>query len=736
MTGRSTAIALALGVAVLGMVVRFPGALPGPRVVSAHDHLSVHPLFQAADAADRGRARHPHLSDPALQLAALDRRTVADLRAGRAPLWNPDLYGGAPLLGDAQSRPASPVTLLRAALPGAPGVAQDLGVAWLLTWCALGWTLLTRRLGITAPPALAVAAGAALTTPFLSVWLLHPHASTFVWLPWCLLAVESGTVVWTAAAVVGLWTGGHPGTWLHVSMLTALWWLVRSRRVGPVWGALAGTALAAPLWAPVLEQVARSTTAHARVGGTLDPTLLWDLAWPGWWGHPATETWTGTGSWADGQLHPGLAALAMGAWGLRTAVARDRGWLLVGAVWMACGIGAVAGLPGPVAHGRLASVAAVAWILLSALGTAHLASRAPHAAWLAPVLVLATGTWARWHDQHTLPPEAHAPEPAAWVAPLRAAVGDGRVLGVGWAAQPNTAALADLRDLRGYDLPISADTHALMGALSDRPRGPWYPVDTLPSPALLRWWAVRAVVAFPHDAAATQAWATEAGWTPLPLSPGSPLQAWVDPQPAPLARVVHRTEPMATPAAALSRVSQLVDGSVAPTGPTVPRLSEDAPATPVELEWTGGARMELRWPERSHAGFLVVSEAWAPGWRARLADGTPTPVWRAGGLSLGVEVPAGSTGAVLYYRPDGWIQGQRGLWVGLLLLGAAAGHRRWRQGRSRPRAPVPETMPDGGATTPHRASTAKSTAATPGGTGDGTRSGETSTPDPTARFRT
>ncbi len=72
------AIGVAVLVAVVGMVLRFPGALPGPKVVSAHDHLSVHPLFQNGN--DRGHVTHPHLSDPALQFAALDTRTVAALR--------------------------------------------------------------------------------------------------------------------------------------------------------------------------------------------------------------------------------------------------------------------------------------------------------------------------------------------------------------------------------------------------------------------------------------------------------------------------------------------------------------------------------------------------------------------------------------------------------------------------------------------------------------------------------
>ena len=122
----------------LVLPLRFPGALPGPRVVSADDHLTVHHAFQ--DARAGGTVHHPHLSDPALQFKALQRRTVASLRRGEAPLWNPDLYAGAPLLADGQSMPASPVTWLRALLP--EDLAQDLGVSWVLLWLGLGTALL------------------------------------------------------------------------------------------------------------------------------------------------------------------------------------------------------------------------------------------------------------------------------------------------------------------------------------------------------------------------------------------------------------------------------------------------------------------------------------------------------------------------------------------------------------------------------------------------------------------
>jgi len=649
-------------------------------------------LFQ--DGEERGRVTHPHLSDPALQFAALDQRTIEALRAGRAPLWNPDLYGGAPLLGDAQSRPLSPVTLLRVLLPKFPGMAQDLGVAWLFTWLSVGVALLTRRLFDCGITPIITASAVAVTTPYLSVWMLHPHASTFVWLPWCLYALECGSFPLMAFVTAGLCTGGHPGTLAHVGGISAAWWLFRSRSWRTVLGACSGILLAAPIWMPFWEQVGRSTTMTARVGGTLEPTLLLDLVWPGWWGHPATETWTGQGAWADGQLHPGLAAMLFGLMGLLGLRASNHRGLLLGvtAGMLLATVASVLGLPGPIAHGRLASVVAVGWCLPTAYGAMAGTRRWPQVWWLLPLMILATGTAARWSDQHTRPGSDHAPEPASWVSAIQAAAHEGRVLGVDWAAQPNTAALAGLRDLRGYDLPVSTDTHRLMTALSPRPRGPWYPVDTLPPAPLLEWWNVRVVLAFPDQFEATAHWAETSGWEPLELSDAAPLHAWRNPTPGPSAWLAGTTVPLRTPDQALRWLTRAGRSRhILPVEPDGPRLESDQTEPgPVTRRWDGASKMELSWEPLEHDALLVVAESWAPGWRARLADGSTGRPIRVGGNALGLSIPSGHAGATLYYRPDGWIRGQQLFAVGCILLlvgvGASRKHRHSAPPRHLPQA--------------------------------------------------
>lgn len=50
------------------------------------------------------------------------------------------------------------------------------------------------------------------------------------------------------------------------------------------------------------------------------------------------------------------------------------------------------------------------------------------------------------------------------------------------------------------------------------------------------------------------------------------------------------------------------------------------------------------------AGWLVVNEAWAPGWRATV-NGVETPVRRANFLMRAVRVGAGSQRVVMTYAP-------------------------------------------------------------------------------------
>lgn len=75
-------------------------------------------------------------------------------------------------------------------------------------------------------------------------------------------------------------------------------------------------------------------------------------------------------------------------------------------------------------------------------------------------------------------------------------------------------------------------------------------------------------------------------------------------------------------------------------------------------------------------GYLVITDAWAPGWRATV-DGDAAEVVRANYLVRAVRVPAGEHEVQLRYRPLSWVVG-----AALSLLAAAgyAAWARWKKG--------------------------------------------------------
>ena len=228
------------------------------------------------------------------------------------------------------------------------------------------------------------------------------------------------------------------------------------------------------------------------------------------------------------------------------------------------------------------------------------------------------------------------------------------MLGLGWALQPNTGALAGLPDVRGYDLPVSVDTERLMGALRSPPSRPWFALERLPSVNLLHWMGVRAVVS-------TQ-----------PLARGEPLDLGLSP--------LH--------AARVSGASTRAWVATAPTAVDTPEdaigrlLDADRAQPPVEHlpgRWPKTGRMypaswvvdspgelvlETQAPEK---GLLVIADAWHPGWKASVDD-VPVPCLRVGGVFRGVVISPGVHTVRLVFEPWGWrVGGLLGL-LGVFLL--------------------------------------------------------------------
>ncbi len=644
-------------------VAMFPGAIPGNRVVSADDHLSVHHAFQTEAG---GRVRHPHLSDPALQFKALRQAVRASVNAGEAPLWNPMIWAGAPLLGEAQSMVGSPVTWIHLLLP--EHLAQDAAIVWLLLWVGLGAALLTMSLG-AGPWGAATAGAAAMTSPYISVWMLHPHAATAIWLPWVLLGLVRRSPLITALATAGLLAGGHPETAAHTGMIVAGAMLLHSRWwAGTVWLA-AGAGLAAPVWMPFVEEVLRSATLQAHGGNTLAPAQLLDLLWPGVHGHPALETWDNRSwSWADGRIHPGIGALVLAVLALRSG--RER-WLWI--LWAAVTLIAVTGMPGPMNHARLAGLGAILLAISAGLGAPRRWRPAVFAA------VAATGIWGGWHDQGSLPAEQHSPEPAPWTLAVAEHVGTDRVIGLGWALQPNTGALAGIRDLRGYDLPVSTDTERMQMLLNPRPVRPWFRIDERPPDSLLHFMGVRAVLSpEPLDTP------MDLGQAPLHAAAveGGPGRVWVATAPRQASDAAAAARMTATASDPVARPSvEGLTGSWPNEGPTsgVADFSE----TPNTVRFT---------VTTDQPSIAVLADAWHPGWAVDV-NGQGAHSLRVGGIFRGVQLEPGASTVQWRFKPRSWNASWWCFWIALsTLIGfrlrAASTHLWTRENAAIERKPV------------------------------------------------
>jgi hypothetical protein len=96
---------------------------------------------------------------------------------------------------------------------------------------------------------------------------------------------------------------------------------------------------------------------------------------------------------------------------------------------------------------------------------------------------------------------------------------------------------------------------------------------------------------------------------------------------------------------------------------TVPRTTQDTlPAgaayrTAQVIHWTPN-RIEV---QANGPGWLMVSQVWAPGWRAYV-DSVQAEVYRTDVAFCGLPLPNGSHTVTLTYTPTGWV---RGRWIGL-----------------------------------------------------------------------
>ena len=174
-----------------------------------------------------------------------------EIRAGRFPLWNPHVFGGAPFFANPQTALLFPLTALAYILP--PALALTLMSVLKLSAAGAGMYWFLRRLEVGRPPAL-VGALAFEFNALLVTWLQWSNTSPVVLLPLLFGVTELlrarpgvrpvGALALTVALAV---LAGYPQRVVYGFPVLAIWALYRCRsaaRPGPFLGCwAAGVAL-------------------------------------------------------------------------------------------------------------------------------------------------------------------------------------------------------------------------------------------------------------------------------------------------------------------------------------------------------------------------------------------------------------------------------------------------------------------------------------------------------------
>jgi hypothetical protein len=640
-------------------------------------------------------------------LVEVERRAVS--KEGRWPAWNPSANSGQPALGDPAAEYAAPIHWLDPFLPA--GRAFDLAALFDLLLAGLAMYACARRW--TGPPA-AFFCGAVYMLGWRPLAMLDAGwvtpLETYALTPLLVLTLDRllerpdarRTAVLGLTAGLALLQGFAQTLYFAAWGLAALlaWRLARAggrRRVRvllSVAGALAlALLIAAPALLPRLQFVLLGTR------GALDPGFLIGHA-PRWTalrtlfapfdaGGARPEYW-------ENNLYFGLWLLPL--WVVALARDRRRAALLLALV--AAGVFLCFDtpvlrllyrvLPGMTLFRRPSRIllpAQAAAVLLAGLGVEALTRGARPARALAFAALLALPTLAdaglRMLPRLTVhPASAFVPPPPFPELTVRAPA-SGRVAVIGRDAFSYGQAGAAGVDLVNAYSPMSLRAYGdymdvlRMGRRRNGGALPasWTDLTTISRPDLLRALDAETLLSTRPLPLA------RAGWAPAGTRAGVPVfrfyqgvvpttvYAWRDRRPLGPAFFARGIRPVADEAASLRALEN---------GPAwdPPVLGWDG-AGGARLDFKGGtARMTERGTDRyayavdsRGTGFLVLSQVWYPGWRARL-DGRPVRLYRADHALMGLVVPPGRHRLDLEMTSPAF---RRGLALAALGLALAAG---------------------------------------------------------------
>ena len=609
------------------------------------------------------------------------------LHQGQLPMWNPFDRGGYPYYADPQSGQYQPVNWAICAIAG-PSPAPlwgELRVVLAFFLSGLGGLAWLRGRNT---PWLGALPGAMLlmAAPFQR----HNWELNLTWamaaLPWMLWAVDrllrekrlSDAATFALVWAMGAWVGSPPALWF-ASSFTLLYGLVRltvqsredlPRQLGlSVLAGGLGLGLIGAVLVPGLTLAEHSVQQDQSYASIADKAL-------------DTEALAALFTPLPGNhLYLGLLTLGMAALALRTRSGR------VAALLGALAVGLTLGDHGPVFplafrlpgfsmfrlphryEAWLGPVGALCWAIGARvlLESPRLPQRLLRAPWLPSLLALVL----LFDITRAMPPERHTrahPHPGgdgeAVLAIADDAGGDWRYYDeFGISCRSGTR--LGHRDLRGYQDPLQLkETERVWDALSR-------------SPHLLAWFNVRWVLTGAHfihgwdrrflplpEALEAQGFAPRGEGVlevPSPLPRAFWTDSWVRAEDRPTALEWLEEHPPGT--------GLVLDGAVdGHEALQEPGLTDTVPVAAV-VRSTHPDVLDIE-VDAPGAGWLVVNEAWYPGWQSTV-DGEPVATWRGNAMMRAVQVPAGTHRVTMRFLPaDGlrWRWILAGSWLATLLL--------------------------------------------------------------------
>lgn len=268
------------------------------------------------------QAKNDLTNDTVKQILPWMQTAREELFHGRAPLWNPYLFCGYPLLGNGQSAPFAPIFLATLFVPLPKQLVAMAGVK-LFVALLFGFLFIKREETSDAAAlfgssvfAFAIINNCFLYYPMTAVTLLLPAAAYAT--TSALRERRAAPVVLTAIVVASLLAGGHPESVVHIAMCCGALLLLERGAGWRDWlrvayAALCGLLIAAPAWLPVVEQVMVSLRVkllgHGEAMGVVPVfpvKALWAMLNPDGFGNPAHHNW----SWFMTYTH--VASLYLG----------------------------------------------------------------------------------------------------------------------------------------------------------------------------------------------------------------------------------------------------------------------------------------------------------------------------------------------------------------------------------------------------------------------------------------